>query len=269
MRTAQRLLIGAAVCYVLYGAVLTYLQRSIIFPRHVVQVPAEGGRGVEGETWWLDTPEGRVEAWFLVGEGRTADAPGPAVIFAHGNGEAIDFWQLPLARYRTLGVSVLLAEFRGYGRSAGEPSQESITSDYIAFYDRLVARPEVDAAKIVFHGRSLGGGVVGSLAAHRPCAAMILESTFLSIRSFAQQFLLPGFLVADPFDTEAVVRELQSPVLVLHGRRDTVVPYHHGETLSRVAKDAKLVTYDCGHNDMPSDDTYWDPVEAFVRPLVP
>lgn len=268
MRIAIRLLLGVAICYVLYGVVLSFLQRSILFPRHVVQVPADGGRDVPGlDRWWLDTPEGRVEAWYLVGEGRTAESPGPAVIFAHGNGEAIDFWPAALSRYRAMGVSVLLPEYRGYGRSAGEPSQEAITADYVAFYDRLVKRPEVDAKKIVFHGRSLGGGVVGALAAERPCAAMVLESTFLSIRSFAQQFLLPGFLVADPFDTESVVRTLDVPILIFHGTRDNVVPYHHGETLSRVAKNAQLVTFDCGHNDVPADERYWGPLESFVRPF--
>lgn len=263
-KTGLRLLLGVFVCYALYGVVLSFFQRSIIFPRHLVQVPAEGGAGVRDlERWWLDTDGGKVEAWFLIGDGRTAEDPGPAVIFAHGNAEAIDFWPFELERYRRLGISVLLPEYRGYGRSGGAPSQDAITRDFVAFYDRLAALPQVD--RIFFHGRSLGGGAVGALAAERPCAALILQSTFTSIASFATQFFLPRLFVSDPFDTQRVVEGLEVPVLVLHGTRDTVVPYEHAEALRRSAKNGRLVRYDCGHNDFPNDDRVWKPIESFLR----
>lgn len=238
------------------------IQRSILFPRHYIQVDEVGGQGVRDlDRWWLDVEGGRVEAWFLPADG---EGPRPAVIFAHGNGEAIDFWAHPLDHYRRLGIHVLLPEYRGYGRSGGEPSEEAIANDMVTFYDRLAAREDVDADRIIFHGRSLGGGAMGALAKQRKPAGLILQSTFTSISAFAKRFMLPDFLVSDPFDTLAIVPQLDIPILVLHGTKDGVVPYDHGATLHAAAKNGELVTYDCGHNDMPSDDRYWGPVEKYL-----
>ena len=99
-------------------------------------------------------------------------------------------------------VRVLLPEYRGYGRSAGSPSQRAITEDLIAFYDLLARRPEVDAQRVVFHGRSLGGGAVCDLARHRKPAAVILMSTFTSMKRMAPRYLVPGFMVERSSDRE-------------------------------------------------------------------
>src|SRR5690606_34255575 len=104
--------------------------------------------------------EGRVEAWLLPGDGVSAERPGPAVVFAHGNAELIDHWPGALARYRRLGVSVVLPEYRGYGRSAGRPSESAIRDDLRALHARLSSHPMVDVTRLVYHGRSLGGGAV-------------------------------------------------------------------------------------------------------------
>src|SRR5688572_30832441 len=130
----------------------------------MVQADPRAGEGIAG----LERLHvGPVEGWFLPAYGVAAGRPGPAVIFAHGNAEIIDPYALELEPYRRMGVSVLLPEFRGYGRSGGEPSEEGITDDFVAFHDLLAARPDVDPSRIVFHGRSLGGGVVCALAARR------------------------------------------------------------------------------------------------------
>lgn len=244
---------------------LTAFQRSLIFPRHYVTVDPVGGQNLDRlERWGRDIPEGRVEAWYLVGDGRTPDAPGPAVIFAHGNGEAIDNWGHALNHYRKRGISVLLPEYRGYGRSAGRPGQAAITEDFVFFYDTLQKRPEVDARKIIFHGRSLGGGVVGALAVHRPPALFVLESTFTSLKWFARRFFVPDFLVADPFDTLSTLKTLDVPVLIFHGRYDSVVPFSHAERLKQGARRAHLVPYACDHNDLPPDPKdYWHKIDRF------
>lgn len=164
-----------------------------------------------------------------------------------------------MAEYRDAGFHVMLPEYRGYGRSAGSPTQGRITMDFVAFYDRLVADERVDSEAVVFHGRSLGGGALGALAALRKPAAMILQSTFTSVADMAAEWLVPKMFVSDPFDTLSVVRELDVPVLVLHGRRDTVVPYQHALTLHRQVEGSALVTYECDHNDFPPNTRqYWN-----------
>jgi fermentation-respiration switch protein FrsA (DUF1100 family) len=165
-----------------------------------------------------------------------------------------------------LGIGVLLVEYPGYGRSKGTPSQSSITETFVTAYDMLTARADVDASKIILVGRSLGGGAVCALAAKRPAAVLILMSTFTSARSFATKYLIPGFLVRDPFDNLSVVRSFYGPVLIMHGKRDEVIPYKHGLALHRAARNGKMITYDSGHNDSPPDwDIFFREVESFLK----
>ena len=81
------------------------------------------------------------------------------VIFAHGNGELIDYWPDELKKFNDFGLGVLLVEYPGYGRSDGTPTQKSISEAFEAAYDMLVSRPDVDAERIILFGRSVGGGV--------------------------------------------------------------------------------------------------------------
>ena len=163
----------------------------------------------------------------------------------------------------------MLPEYRGYGRSSGSPTQAGITEDLVRFYDMLAAREEVDEKKIVFHGRSLGGAVVCSLAAQRPAAGLILQSTFTRFTDMTAQYFVPSFLVLDPFDSLGVVGRFEGPVLVIHGRRDQLIPHSHGELLAQTASRGRLVSYDCGHNDCPLDwDAMWREVDALVDEAV-
>ena len=245
------------------------LQRLLIYPRYATEPLSHPGRGIAGLVrLTVGSDQGDVEGFFLPGDGVSASRPGPAVIFAHGNAELIDHWPDQMTRYRRMGISVLLPEYRGYGRSAGSPSQHAITADLLRFHDWLTARPEVDGGRIVYHGRSLGGGAVCALAAERPPAALVLQSTFTSLRRMARRYLMPGFLVRDPYDNLAVVRDLTCPLLIFHGRKDRVIPFEHALELDNAAGDrARLVEYPgADHNDCPPDWTrFWDEVERFLR----
>ncbi len=239
---------------------LASLQRQIIFARQYTQPLPHVADKVEGlERIWLTIDEGRVESWFLPALAR----PRGTVIFTHGNAELIDYWPFELRHYRELGFHVFLPEYRGYGRSDGSPSEESLRKDFARFYDLLVERDDVDSNQIIYHGRSLGGGVLCQLAAIRKPAKMILESTFTSIADIASSMMLPRFLVSDPFDSLAVIRTLRDvPMLIMHGVHDATVPFSHAQRLADAAPNAKLVSYQATHNDMPRD---WPTIESFLE----
>lgn len=244
---------------------LAWIQRKLLFPAHLVPRPREP-RLSGLERLWFDTDEGKVEAWFLPGVGVSAERPGPAVIFAHGNGELIDQWPAMLAPYLKLGVSLVLPEYRGYGRSKGHPSERAIHQDLCALHGRLAADPRVDMGRIVYHGRSLGGGAVCSLArAHAP-KALILESTFTSVVDVARGMGIPSFLIHDRFESLPVVQSFDGPILVMHGTRDGLVLVSHGKRLAASNPQAELVLYDCGHNDLPPERAdYWQHIEHTLR----
>ncbi len=253
------LLIAGLVALALYLAFVFTMQRRLMYPRPPVP-PFSVAEGVEGLEVLRLGPDENVEAWYLpplAGSGPTA-----ALIFTHGNGELIDYWAEEFQVVGEWGVAVLLVEYPGYGRSGGSPSQESITRTMLAAYDALVARPEIDPARIVAYGRSLGGGAACALARQRQVAALILESTFTGVRPLARRAGVPGWLVLDPFDNLATVSEFEGPILVIHGDRDRIVPADNGRRLHEAASNSELHLLPCGHNDCPRP---WARVERFLE----
>ena len=255
------------IIYAGYCAFLFVMQRKILFPRYMIMGSIPVHENIAGiEQIWIDTSFGKVETWLLAPSRSKATNPYPVVIFAHGNGELIDFWPSELKEFNKFGVGVLLVEYPGYGRSEGSPGQKSISEAFEGAYDMLVSRTDVDAKHIILFGRSVGGGAVCDLAAKRSSAALILISSFTSTRPFATRYLAPGFLIRDPFDNLKLVRSYDNPILIMHGKHDEIIPYAHGKLLYEAAKNGKMITYSSGHNDCPPDwDVFWKDIETFLR----
>jgi pimeloyl-ACP methyl ester carboxylesterase len=225
--------------------------------------PAAAGRpdavnAARGEVLWIEADGARIEAWLLPA---AATGAAPLVIYTHGNGELIDFWVEEFAPLRAAGVNVLLVEYPGYGRSRGSPSERNITATLVAACDQVSSDPRVDASRIVGYGRSLGGGAIAQLAARRPMAALVLESTFTSLTDIVRGFGIPDWLMVNHFDTRTVLAGFTGPVLVLHGSRDVNIPVSHAHGLQRASPRATLQLLDCGHNDCPRQ---WELLLGFL-----
>lgn len=246
---------------VAYYAALLVFQRSLIFPAprgpSAVLIAPDVQRGA------LQLEFGVVPIWYLPPLD-SGEAPKPAILFAHGNGERAEDWLNAFRTPRLAGYGVAVMEFPGYGEAAGSPSEATITATALAAYDWLAARPQVDSAQIVMFGRSLGGGAVAKVAARRPVRALVLESSFASLRELAGRVLAPPFLVRDPFDTRAELANYRSPLLLIHGRQDEIAPFSHAESLQRTVPGALLIPLDCGHNDCARP---WDRVLGFLDTL--
>jgi pimeloyl-ACP methyl ester carboxylesterase len=237
--------------YLVYAGVVYLAQRSLLYPGRSRAAPDDAAmRAAGARPFRLPIRGGEVEAWYLAPvPARTTR--GPAALWFHGNGELVDDWPPLVEDIRGLGVGVMLVGYPGYGRSSGKPSEATIGEAAIAAYDRLAARDDVDPARIVAVGRSLGAGAACIVAHERRVGALVLLSAFTSVRPFARHYFVPGFLAADVFDNAGVLASYEGPTLLLHGRFDDVVPYSHGEALARVSSRAQLVTFECAHNDFP------------------
>lgn len=249
----------AAWCLLLYA-----MQDGMLFPRGYTNPRGDGTPPVGVERVEVVLGDGsRVEGWFAAaGRGKV----GPAVLYFHGNAELIDDRVGLLREYQRRGWGVLLAEYPGYGRSEGRPSERTLTESGVAFFDLLAAREDVDASRIVLHGTSLGGGVAAQVGARREAAGLILETTFTSVARFARGYAVPGFLVRHPFRTDEAIRGKSTPLLILHGDADEIIPVGHGRDLARLRPDAVYVEMAGGHNDFPRDaEAYWRAVEGFLR----
>lgn len=205
----------------------------------------------------------KVEAIFVPATSRSA----PLVVYFHGNAEIQDLQPHIVDGYGRLGFNVLLPEYRGYGRSGGQPSQETIRSDATHFVDEASKLPSVAPERLVIHGRSLGGGAAADLARVRPPQAMVLESTFLSVPAMAWGIGIPGFMAKNKFLTDEVVKAASFPMLIFHGDVDDVIPVSHGRKLRDLNPRVTYVEYHCAHNDFPgaNDDDYWNRIGEFVK----
>lgn len=267
-RVAWIIFAVVALLFVVRSGVLWAMQESVIFPRRVANAPPSVPPPERAEVWTLDTDAGPVVAWLIPAprRGEGDQAPGPAVVFCHGNAERVDFNLHIAEMYAQMGAATLLVEYRGYGSSAGEPSQRALVADTLAFVRRLEARPEIDPDRIAYHGRSLGAGVLFQVADRRPPAAMLAESAFLSAVAMAHRQLAPGFILRHPFRSDRVAARLEAPLLLLHGERDRIAPLSHAQRLHELAKRSELFTQEAGHNDFPADlDAYVNRIEAFLR----
>jgi hypothetical protein len=249
-----------------------FMQDGLLFPRQYAALPtkdipyrltAELKRTVDGNDYI---------AWFVPAPGCTADNPCPLVVFCHGNAEIIDHQDWIVDNYKRLSVSILLVEYRGYGRNDGHPSQKGIHDDHIHFYDKVVDLPQVDRQRVFFHGRSLGGAVAAELATERPPKVLIMQSTFSSAVSMANRRFLPGFLLKHPFRTDRVIAKADWPLLLIHGEGDDIIPVDEARALRDVAernsRDLTYVEMPGAHNDFPPvshDGEYWQTVETFLR----
>ncbi len=264
----MRLVLLIALAYLGYVGLFFALQRKILFPgASMAPLGSVSRASIPGlEVIWLEGDGFRSEAWYIPPDDASGDRPAPALIFTHGNAEFIDDWVRWLRPLADMGLGVLLVEYPGYGRSEGRPTEASVLAATVAAYDRLAARPDVDGGRIVALGRSVGGGPAAGLSRVRPLAALVLQSTFVSVGSMVRGRLLPSFLALDPMDNLAAVSAYGGPVLVLHGTRDEIIPFRHGERLAAAAPRGRLVPLDCSHNDCPpSWPEYWAEIEGFLE----
>lgn len=263
-RLLRRLPLYVLLAYAVWFIGACSLQEHLIYPRRLSGRPLpEAAVPARVERVWITAADGsRVEAWFVPAEGASGTHPAPAAIFFHGNAELIDQNLDLVDRYHARGYSLLMPEYRGYGRSGGSPNQKNIVADADAFYSWLVSRPDIDARSTVIHGRSIGTGVASQLAALHQPRALILESPFTSIASYAWRFGVPPVFLRSPFHTDRVLPKLTCPILILAGRSDEVVPIEHGRTLHKLAPTSTMVELEGTHaSGLSEQQEYWKAVD--------
>jgi len=265
------------VAYVVWLVALWFVQDRMLF------LPQVAGIGLTEDAIaaeprivrkWLAQDDGvETEAW-VVRALPAGSAPRGLVVFTHGNAELIDHALHEAEQWTQRGYDVLLPEYRGYGRTPGTPGETRIVADVIAHLDAELAAN--GARPVVLHGRSLGTGVAAQLAARvaernddarppTPIAALILESPFTSIASFAAGYGAPAFIVRNPFRTDRVLPDLACPVLILHAREDEVVPIAHARTLGALQPRAVVVELDGSHNSgISADAAYWSAIDRLI-----
>jgi uncharacterized protein len=271
-----RWLVGIALVYLLVVALAWAFQERLLYLPHMAREPigTPADRGLAWSPVTLETEDGlALDAWWLPHE-----RPRASLLFLHGNAGNLSHRLDSLAQFHRLGLSVLILDYRGYGRSEGRPSEEGLALDARAGWRWLREAAGQAPEEIVLFGRSLGAAVAAELTMTLEAegleedgpAAVILESPFRSVPKLGQRlypFLPARWLARVSHDTEAHVQGVEAPLLVIHSRDDEIIPFSEGEAVYRAARDPKrLLEIRGGHNTgfLESEPDYSEGIDGFL-----
>ncbi|MCC5649576.1 alpha/beta hydrolase [Nostoc sp. XA013] len=258
----QLLFWGGIIAAIVYCAICLFLfigqPRFIFFPSAVIEKTPEFFN-LPYEEVWLPVPvkAGKVEhihGWWI--EAKQPNAK--VLLYLHGNGINIGANIAHANRFHQLGFSVLLIDYRGYGRSEGMfPNEKRVYEDAFTAWNYLVQQQEIVPSQILLYGHSLGGAIAIDLAVKQPQAAgLIVESSFTSIRDVITYrnvfWMFPvDLILTQRFNSIKKLPKLKMPVLFIHGAADSTVPSFMSQKLYAVAPEPKqlLLVPGADHND--------------------
>ena len=210
-----------------------------------------------------------------------ADTSGPHLLFFHGNGEiASDYDDIgPL--YNRWGISLLVADYRGYGKSQGTPSVTTLLPDALAVFDQVLdwRKEQQRPGPFLIMGRSLGSAPAIEIAYRRKdkIAALVLDSAFAYSLPLLRLLGIPaealGLGEEDGFKNYEKIFFISKPTLLIAGQQDELIPPTESETLLQNSgahrKELTLVP-GAGHNDIFArcGEGYFEMVARFVKPLM-
>lgn len=265
MKRLMNILLTLLGAYILMLLILFLMQRQMIFFPDPNLVLTPDHAGLEWSDVYMETEDGvSLHAWYL---------PHPesesVLLFSHGNAGNISHRLELLERFHDRGISTLIYDYRGYGRSEGRPSERGLYRDVRAAWKYLTEEKGYEPRQVILFGRSLGGSVSSRLATRVEPGGLVLESSFTSARDVAADIypFIPSSLVRFRFDAAADLQKVNCPVLVMHSRDDSIIGFHHGERLYKAAPEPKtFVELRGGHNDnfLVSGDLYFEALQQFV-----
>jgi fermentation-respiration switch protein FrsA (DUF1100 family) len=242
-----KIFLYAAIVYGGVVAIAYAAQRKLMyFPDATRIEPArlglEGVREIE-----LQAPDGaRIIAWYA-----PAPAGQPTLLYFHGNGGNLAGRALRLARYQNARLGVFMVSWRSYSGSTGIPSERVNVADARLGYDYLT-KLGVLPTDIILYGESLGTGVAVQLATSVPVAGVALDAPYTStvdLGAKAYPFLPVRWLMHDRYESARRIAGISTPLLILHGARDTVIPVAMGQRLHALAREPKkLILFPNGNH---------------------
>jgi uncharacterized protein len=263
-RIARAALIG----YLLVLAGMMFLEDSLIYHPSVYPHGDWQSPGFAFEDAWFTSADGtQLHGWYV-----PAENPRAVILFCHGNAGNITNWASRVGTLNyELGATVLIFDYRGFGRSQGKPNERGILADARAARAWLAERAGVAETDIVLMGDSLGGGVAVDLAAADGARGLVLQNTFSSLPDVAAHYFpwLPvRWLMRTRLDSINKIAQYHGPLLQSHGDADTTVPYPLACRLFEAANEPKQLITLPGrdHNDyLPP--AFYETLKKFLAEL--
>ncbi|MCL1875043.1 MAG: alpha/beta hydrolase [Synergistaceae bacterium] len=229
MEIFYKLAKALVILVIIVVALRFFIMRIIFQPSgHIAWTPDMGGFDYEN-VYFAASDSVKINGWYVNCENSRG-----TVLFFHGNAGNISHRGDTIRIFNSLGMSVFIIDYRGYGESKGSPSINGVGQDALAAWNWLVSEKRIPAQKILIFGRSLGGAVAVELMKHVRPKAAILESTFSALSDMAGfDFLSPivSLLVGGAWNSAQTAVNIDTPTLCIHSPEDNVVPYRLGKRL--------------------------------------
>lgn len=258
-------------CVLLYGLiVLLYylLQERLLFVGSPLARLFKFELATPYDEVFLDSSEGgTLHALHL----KIPDAKG-LIIYFHGNTGHLGRWGVVGEELTTYGFEVLMVDYRGFGKSSGKRTEETLHHDAQLIYDYALTL--TDESKVVVYGRSLGSGLAVKVAAENTPARLVLETPYYNLTGvvfYHFPFLPVRWILRYRFRSDWYIDKVTSPVAIFHGTRDKVVPYKSGLRLYEKLTDSSdniMVTIARGkHSDLNKYPLFREKMKEFLEPV--
>ena len=192
------------------------------------------------------------------------------LLFFHGNAGSLENRIYKLNDLSKLNLNYLIVAYRGFSGNKGNPTEEGLYKDARAAKYWLNLN-NINDQNIVLYGESLGTAIAIDLSKDYKFAGVVLESPFTSMIDLAQRyypFFPVRFLLKDKYESKKKMKNLNSPILVLHGKKDKIVPFFMGEKIFNMANNPKFKYFtDLDDHMMNFDDKLINEIDLFVNKL--
>jgi alpha-beta hydrolase superfamily lysophospholipase len=266
MQILQSVLFILISTWLLLSLLLFLFQSKFVYFPLPGQAATPADIGLAYEEVLLTTSDNvRIHGWYL-----PHPTPRATVLFLHGNGGNVSHRLEKLSLFHQLGLSTFIIDYRGYGLSAGMPSEQGTYLDAEAAWMYLADQKNIRSESVILYGESLGGGVGAWLAGRYTPGALVLESPFTSITDIARHYYpyLPVTLLTRiHYPTLERLKDIRCPVLVIHSQADEIIPYSHGRTIYQAANIPKsFLEINGDHNNgfYLSGKLYTDGINRFI-----
>lgn len=257
-------LVGA---YLLIVVAMFFLQSLMIFhpQENLTATPNMVGLDFE-EVFFRTSDNLELHGWYVPSESAEV-----TVLYFHGNAGNISGRLETIDLLHGLGLNVFIIDYRGYGKSEGNPSERGTYKDAEAAWRFLTEERNLPENNLVIMGRSLGGAVGAQLASKKEAAAAIVESTFTSAADLGAElypWLPVRWLLKHEYPTIKHIRAIQMPLMLVHSRDDNLIPFHHGRALYEAANKPKVFVELTGSHNTGFLDTgvrYKDELQNFLK----
>lgn len=260
-----RFIRGVLVIYLSVVLIAMFLENTLIFYPSLYPEGQWNPKGLKFEDAWFQAADGtKLHGWYVPKKNAKA-----AVLFCHGNAGNITGRTGILGLLHTrVGVSTLIFDYRGFGRSEGEPDEAGVLADARAARQWLAKREGIAETDVVVMGESIGGAVAVDLAARDGAKALVLESTFNNmpdVAAYHYPWLPVRWAMRTRLDSAAKIKDYHGPLLQTHGDVDEIVPLRFGQRLFEAANAPKrFLLYPGHHHNEPMPLDYYDRLAGFL-----